>query len=206
MFTERLGRGLPRFFGQPASRGFTLIEVTLSLVIISIAAAGVMLLFEGTAKSSAEMLLEKQAYAVAEGLLAEITAAPFTYCDPNDPRVTTATGAFVGGTGCTATVEGLGPELGETRYAIANPFNNVNDYNGFVMGPGVRDVTGALMGGAGLGAYTATVTTTPIAFGGIGALDANGAAQVLQVTVTVTANNIQAVAEAIRTRYAPKSP
>jgi len=180
--------------------------VTLTLVIISIAAAGVMLLFEGAAKNSGEALLEKQAYAVAEGLLAEVEAAPFTYCDPNDPRVTSATGAFAGGTGCAATVEALGPELGETRYAAANPFNNVNDYNGFVMGPGVLDVTGAAVGGAPLAAYTATITTTPIAFGGIVAVDGNGAAQVLQVSVTVTANNVQAVAEGIRTRYAPNSP
>ena len=35
---------------------------------------------------------------------------------------------------CAATVESIGPE-GETRYA--NPrFDNVNDYQGFCMGPG----------------------------------------------------------------------
>jgi len=186
--------------------GFTLIEATLSMVIVSIAVAGVMLLFDRAAQSSADTLVQKQAYAVAAALLAETEAAPFTYCDPTDPRVATASGAFLGPGGCAATVEALGPEPGQTRYSAATPFNNVNDYNGFAMGPGVRDVTGAVVGGAALSNYTATVTTAPIAFGGIPAADANGAPQVLLVTVTVDVNNVQAVLQGIRTRYAPNSP
>jgi len=186
-------------------RGFTLIEATLSIVIVSIAAAGVMLLFQKTASSSADALALKQAYAVAQAMLEEVEGEPFTYCDPRDANVKTATGAFVGAGGCAATVEGLGPELGETRYSAANPFNNVNDYNGFAM-VGVRDITGAVVGGAALTGYTTTVTTQPFAFGGIAAQDAHFAPQVLLVTVTVTGNNVAATLQGIRTRYAPTSP
>jgi len=176
--------------------GFTLIEATVSMVVVSIAAAGVMLLFQGAVRGSADTLAQKQAYAVAQSLLEEIEGMPFTYCDPRDANVKTASSPA----GCAATAEGLGPELGETRYAPANPFNNVNDYNGFVMGPGVLDVSGAAVGGPAFANYTTTVTTVPLAFAGIPASES------LLITVTVDAGNVHAVLQGIRTRYAPNTP
>lgn len=166
------------------------------IVIVGIAVGGIMLMFANTTRASADPLIRKQALAIAESLLEEVRLMPFTFCDPDDANASTATGAFVGAGGCAATVEAMGPEGGETRYAALTPFDNVNDYDGFAMAGGILDITGTPI--AGLGAYSATVAVTPIAFGGIPATDA------LQITVTVTGPaNVAVTLDGIRTRYAP---
>ncbi|MCZ2173850.1 MAG: type II secretion system GspH family protein [Burkholderiales bacterium] len=181
---------------NPRCRGASLVEVILFIVVVGIAAGGILMVFANTTRASADPLIRKQALAIAESLLEEIRLMPFTFCDPDDARVATATGAFVGPAGCAATVEALGPEAGETRYAALTPFDNVNDYNGFAMAGGILDITGAPI--AGLDAYSAAVAVAPLAFGGIAAADA------LQVTVTVTGpGNIAVTLDGIRTRYAP---
>ncbi len=172
-------------------RGATLIEVIMFMVIIGIAVAAVMSVFVGTTRASAEPLIRKQALAIAESLMEEVRLMPFTFCDPDDPAVTTAASPA----GC-AVPEVPGPEGGETRYAALTPFDNVNDYNGFAMAGGILDVTGATM--AGLGAYGATIAVGGIVFGGIPATNAQ------LITVTVTGPNaITVILNGIRTRHAP---
>lgn len=117
---------------------------------------------------------------------------PFTYCDPNDPAVSTATSAA----GC-ATPEVMGPELGETRYSPTNPFNNVNDYNNFNMNP-ILDISGNPL--TGLDAYTATVQVTQFAFGVVPV--AGG----LKISVTVTGpGSVSVTVEGYRAQYAPNA-
>jgi MSHA pilin protein MshD len=53
-------------------RGFTLMEVLVLIVVIGVAMAGVLLLFQNTARSSADPQVYKQALAVAEAMLDEI--------------------------------------------------------------------------------------------------------------------------------------
>jgi MSHA pilin protein MshD len=178
------------------NRGASLIEVIVFIVIVGIAAGGILMVFANTTRASADPLIRKQALAIAESLLEEIRLQPFTFCDPDDANAATATGAFVGAGGCAATVEAMGPEAGETRYAALTPFDNANDYNGFAMAGGILDVTGAAM--AGLGAYGATVAVAPLAFGGIAATEAQ------QISVTVTGpGNVSVTLDGIRTRHAP---
>ena len=177
--------------------GFTLVELIIAISIISLAVAGVMLAVTTAVRSSSEPVVQDQALAIAKSLLEEIESMPFTYCDPNDPAVYTATSAA----GCT-TPEVLGPELGETRYSPTNPFNNVNDYNGFNTAtdslPGIRDVTGTLI--SGLSAYNASVTITPTALGSVPATAS------LLISVTVTGpGNVSVTVEGYRTMYAPNS-
>ncbi|MBE7461792.1 MAG: type II secretion system protein [Zoogloeaceae bacterium] len=189
---------IERIVSRSRRRGASLVEVILFIVVVGIAAGGILMVFANTTRASADPLIRKQALAIAESLLEEIRLMPFTFCDPDDARVATATGAFVGVNGCAAaaTVEALGPEAGETRHAALTPFDNVNDYNGFAMAGGILDITGAPI--AGLDAYSAAVAVAPLAFGGIAAADA------LQVTVTVTGpGNIAVTLDGIRTRYAP---
>ena len=142
-----------------SGRGFTLIELVLSIAIMGIAVAGVLAAYDYAVRDSADPIVKKQALAIAESLLQEIQQMPFTYCDPDDPAVSTATSAA----GC-ATPEANGPEAGETRYSATTPFDNVNDYGaaisgnpGFSMNP-IRDITNTVI--TGLDAYTATVTIT----------------------------------------------
>ena len=187
---------------QPATRnsklkktGFTLIELVLFIAIIGVAVAGVLIAYDYAARGSADPVVRKQALAIAESLLEEIQQMPFTYCDPDDPAVSTATSAA----GC-ATPEAMGPEAGETRYNTSTPFDNVNDYNGYntatEVPPGIKDITGAPI--TGLGIYNAAVTVTPTALGGIAAGDS------LRITVTVTGPvNVTVTVDGYRTQYAP---
>jgi len=174
------------------------------MVIVSVAVAGVMGVYMVTTRSSADPLVRKQALAIAESLLEEVRAMPFTFCDPDDPNVYTATGAA----GCTGGAGGandesrlpLGPEAGETRYAAANPFDNVSDYAGFdtaaAVPAGICDISGACI--AALAGYRAQVAVVNAAFNGIPAADA------LLITVTVTGPTAETITlSAVRSRYAP---
>jgi MSHA pilin protein MshD len=57
-------------------RGVNLIELIISIVIISIACTGVLLVFAQTVRFSADPMVQTQALAVAEGYLDEILARP----------------------------------------------------------------------------------------------------------------------------------
>ncbi|GAB4451419.1 MAG: prepilin-type N-terminal cleavage/methylation domain-containing protein [Rhodocyclaceae bacterium] len=163
----------------------------LFVVIVSVAAAGIVMVFGNAARSSADPLIRKQALAIAEALLEEVRLMPFTYCDPDDPAVGTATSPA----GC-ATPEAMGPEAGENRYAALTPFDNVNDYAGFTMAGGILDMSGAPI--AGLGAYSASIAVTPFSYGGIPQTD------VLRITVSVSGpGGITLTLDGLRTRHAP---
>jgi MSHA pilin protein MshD len=170
-------------------RGVSLVELVVFIAVVGVSIAGVLLAIDRTARNSADPLVIKQALAIAEALLEEVQLMPFTYCDPDDPAVTTATSAA----SC-ATAEVMGPE-GETRSDLIAPFDNVNDYNGFTSA-GISQIDGTVIGA--LAAYSAAVTVTPLVFNGIPNTDA------LQITVTVTGPaNVSVRLDGIRTRYAP---
>lgn len=97
-----LVKGLPqRFLKQRQQAGVTLIELILSMVIISIALTGVFSVINLTVSHSADPVVEHQAIAIAEAYLEEIQLQSFT--DPD------------------------GTNVGETSRAR---FDNVDDYNG----------------------------------------------------------------------------
>ena len=182
-------------------RGISLIELIMFIVIVSVALAGIMVVMNVTTKSSADPLIHKQALAIAESLLEEVELMPFTICDPNDVNAASAVTAA----DCTAGyVEALGPEtisgVSETRHSATDPFDNVNDYNGFnsVADGGVKDIAGNAVGG--LGSYTATVSVAQQAVGGIAAPES------LLISVSVAgADGQPVVVEGVRTRYAPRA-
>jgi MSHA pilin protein MshD len=178
---------------QPNQHGFTLIELIVFIVIVTVALAGVLSVLTQSTSRSVDPQLRRQALAIAESLLEEVQLMPFTYCDPDDPAVESAASTA----GCT-TIEAIGPEAGETRTG-ATQFDNVNDYHGFAMGPGISDITG--MAVAGLGAYSANVTVQAAALGSISA-----AGDALRITVTVTGPAAtQIKLEGWRTRHAPNA-
>jgi MSHA pilin protein MshD len=167
--------------------GFTLIELVVFIVIVSVALAGVLTILNHTTRSSADPLIRKQALAVAEALLEEVMAKPFTWCDPDDAQAATAMSAVVGALGCAVTVEALGAEAGEAR----DTFDNVNDYNGL-------PPTAVNIAGGGAAPYTAAVAVAATAFNGIAAANA------LLITVTVNAPGGEVVQlQGIRTRHSP---
>lgn len=188
-------------------RGMTLLELIMFIVVIGIAAAGVVGVIGYATRASTDPMIHKQALAIAEALLEEAQLMPFTYCDPDDPQAATAQSAIVGATGCSAGgVEAIGAEGGapfgpEARISATTPFDNVNDYNGFTMAGGIVDLAGNPVPIPELGAYTASVTVAGQALGGIGATEA------LLVTVTVTHPNLNPsiVLNGYRVRYAPNA-
>ena len=178
--------------------GFTLVELVVYIALVGIAVAGVLMAYNSAAADSADPIVRKQALAIAESLLEEIQQMPFTYCDPDDAAVSTATSAA----DC-AIAEAIGPEAGEKRYSTdpaVKLFDNVNDYDGYdtatEVPSGIKDLTGTPI--AGLSGYNAAVTVVGAALGSVPGTDA------LLITVTVTGpRNVAVKLDAYRTRYAP---
>ena len=123
--------------------GATLIELVVSIVVISVGLAGILLVMNRNVSSSGDPVVQHQAIAIAEAYLEEILAKEFT--DPDG-----------GETG--------GPEAGETRPT----FDDVNDYNG-LSNAGARDQNDNAI--AGLGGYNVGVTVVNQAWNGIPVAD-----------------------------------
>lgn len=224
---ERSDERIKQILGMPASqestvrqtfpndvsrqRGVSLIELIMFMVIVSIAVTGVLLVMNRVTGQSADALIRKQALAIAESVLQEVEAMPFTFCDPDDPNAATAANAA----GCTAGMSqalAAGPvPATESRYNPADPLDNVADYVNcrLNMAGGstgcdaavinaIRDITGT--NNAALGGYNATVA---IADAGL-ALGLPTNADALRITVTVNgAANTQVVLDGYRMRYSP---
>lgn len=175
-------------------RGLSLIELLVFIVVVSAALAGVLRVFTQSTATSTDPLLRRQALAIAESLLEEIELMPFTFCDPDDANVETATGTA----GCASLPETIGPQAGETRFAVPQ-FDNVADYHGYSMN-GIVDITNAAV--PGLSAYSASVSVAAAALGSITA--ASGDA--LRITVTVTGPGGTSVSlDGYRSRHAPNA-
>jgi len=184
-------------------RGLSLIEQIVFIVIVGVGVAGVITAFFVSTRGSADPMIQKQALSVAEAVMEEVQLQPFTYCDPDDDNAATATSVA----GCAAANENnLVPEAvdvpptgpAETRLGGDRPFDNVNDYNGFAMGPGISNLSGATV--AGLDGYSASVTVANQALGGVAATES------LLIAVTVTGpGNTTVTLHGYRTRFAPNA-
>lgn len=176
-------------------RGLTLVELVVFIVIISVGVVGILAVLDLNARRSADPLAPKQALAIAEALLEEVTQAPFTYCDPDDANFASASDAA----GCATVPEGSGPEAGDAR-----PYDNVNDYHGLTLA-GIADASGITV--PGLAAYSASISVVADRLGGGTAhpIDA-GSGEALRITVTVQAPDGSAVTlEGYRARFAPNA-
>ncbi|OUR77240.1 MSHA biogenesis protein MshD [Colwellia psychrerythraea] len=107
--------------------GFTLIEIIVGMVVLSISLSIVSTLIAPAEQKSADQILQVKAAELAQSFLNDISARAFDQnsdmagglvrCgEPND-----------GSNPCTEPDE-LGPELGETT---RDTFNDVDDYNGY---------------------------------------------------------------------------
>jgi MSHA pilin protein MshD len=179
--------------------GISFVELVMFIVVVSVGIVGILSVMNVTSSHSADPLVLKQATAIAESLLEEIELQPFTYCDPTDDAVTTATDATSTG-GCT-TPESFGPEPGETR----TTFNNVNDYGttngGETPAPGLTiiDVSdGSPI--STLDNYKAFIRITEESIGGVPAPDS------LRIDVRVTGpGGTNVTVTGYRMRYAPNA-
>lgn len=178
------------------SRGLSLIEVVVFIVVLSVGIAGITMLYNQLTVASVDPLVRKQALAVASSVMEEIQLKGFTTCDPDDPNVYTHPSPAC------ATLEAIGPEAGESRYADPR-FDNVNDYHGFSMsGASIRDATGTVI--PELNAYAVTVTVATAGGDFPAVADATDA---LRITVAVTGPaGVSVSLQGYRLRYAPNTP
>jgi MSHA pilin protein MshD len=187
--------------------GVTLVELVVFIVIVSVALVGVLKVLDITNRGSADPLVRKQALSIAESLILEIEQQPFTFCDPDDANISTATSAA----DCTNSQNKGSAALtsptpsSEGRYSSADPFDNVADYGGFIMPD--ANCAGICSAGdntplSGLTGYAATVT---IARAGAAAPYASFALDaVLKISVRVTGPaNTDVTLTGYRVRYAP---
>ncbi len=122
---------------------FTLIEIIVTIVVISIASVALMS-FANVVRSSADPVIQQQATTIAEAYLEEILLRAF-----NDPQG-----------GETGNDEG---EAGRVDY------DDVKDYRSLAAGPAADQFGNPV---AALSAYTVTVNITNTALGGVAAADA----------------------------------
>lgn len=190
----------------------TLIELIMFIVIVSVGVAGILVVLNTAVRGSADPLIRKQMLSIAESLLEEVELQPFSFCDPTDDNVATATSPVVGaGPGfCASSVENLGPEPGESRFSLTAPFNNVNDYyqsGGYSLPSPITDISNSNPAPAG---YSATIEIIPEALPDVIdpsiriASDSTPAnMRVLRIAVTVTHDGDSLLLEGYRTRHSP---
>jgi MSHA pilin protein MshD len=177
-------------------RGMSLIEVVVFIVVLAIGIAATLVVYNRVTSASVDPMVRKQALALASSLLEEIELRGFTYCDPDDANVYTATTTAA----CTA-VEAIGPEAGETRYADPR-FDNVNDYDGFSMaGANIKSADGTLVSGLTDYSVAASVANAGADFG-----IAADAALRITVTAVHVPTGTTVTLQGYRLRYAPNSP
>jgi MSHA pilin protein MshD len=198
---------------KPSSRqrGLTIIELVMFIVIMGVAAAGILQVLNMANRNSADPILRKQAMLIAEAYMEEVQLASFTFCDPADTNAATAVNTGVGPTGCSAVagVEEWGREAGNVR-----PFDNINDYvprtnPAYVPGTPVRafaaviggnlvdtdvagNALGAGVGGNAMTGFTTMLALTPVSLGPGVPLPAGAPGR------TVASNNTAAGMEALQ--------
>ena len=170
-------------------QGLTMIELVIFILIVTIAVIGVLQVIALNTARSADPIRQKQALAIAEGLMNEIRSAGMALCDIADPNF------GVPGVPCT-NPDNVGREGTGDR-----PYDNVNDYvtnwntpTAYTMDTVKNNFPAG---------YTATVTipdpaTQAAPFPGV----PGSAALLVSVTVNYGGNN-NVVLSTWRTRYRP---
>jgi len=186
----------PLFLSRRQS-GFTLIETLVFLLVVGIGVIGLLSTLNTVVRYSADPLPQKQALAIAESLMEEISSAGFTFCQPESPSFSTATDATAAQCGA-AYVEAVGPDTlsGVTE---SRPFDNVNDYVTAYGASQALGTTGVAATVAAPAGYNATVTISQAGLSTIPAQEA------LLINVTVTGPGSARVSlDGYRTRFAPR--
>lgn len=124
-------------------RGFTLIELIVAIIIISVAVAGVLAAYVTSVKGSGDALVSKQLVAIAEEMMEEILLKPYKVVGTAPSNSPTSCGST----------------------ASRAFFDDVRDYAGYQTN-GICDIDGNAI--AGLGGYRVAVVIDPaFTLGGI---------------------------------------
>ncbi|MEY2653254.1 MAG: hypothetical protein RLZZ524_281 [Pseudomonadota bacterium] len=121
------------------SRGLTLVELVLAMVVIGVGLAGVMLAYSTVSRGSADPLVQRQMQAIAEELIEEIALKPYAAA-PHDPPSTDC---------------------------ARDTWNDIGDYAGYATTGRICSIDGLPI--AALAGYSVRVAIEPVALGGISA-------------------------------------
>lgn len=168
--------------------GFNLVELTIFIVVTSIAMVGVLSVFQNAGSKTAQSFEQKRALEAAQMILEEVTLMPFGYCEPTDPRSAMA----LSEADCDI-VQGFGPNLGQTRGG-ANPFNHIKDYHGYTQ-QGITDINGNSI--VGLGSWSLKIEVENVTVGNV------PNTEVLRIRVSVENGSGVNSMYGYKTRYAP---
>lgn len=166
--------------------GATLVELIVSIVVISIGLAGILLVMDRNTRTSADPMIQHQTVAIAEAYLEEILLKDF--CDPNN--VAPCTPGPANPPGSANCIVCPAAEAGRASY------DNVCDYNSLPAGP-PSDQNNIPISGLSTYVVQTAVTTTDTLNTLTGA---NCEVLRVQVTVTPPAGNA-IVLSGYRTNY-----
>ena len=183
--------------------GFTLIEIIMFIVIISVALTGVLAALNLTTKSSADPLIRKQMMTIAETLVDEVQMRPFTYCD--------------GGPSPCVPTQIFGHDAGTDRPTYTSVTNYCTEAtttsatcSTITLGT-PNDASSTIPDLSGIGAtsppgYWATISLTAQALGGIASTNTAAGLNAVLITVTVstTRTSETITLQGYRTRWAPE--
>ena len=169
------------------------------MVIVGVGIAGILSIMNITTQHSEDPVQRKQALAIAESMLEEISLQPFTYCAPTDANALTAAsvGDCAGVPGIPS--EDVLPSTSRVSNSAARDANNVADYNNFAM-TSIRDIEGTLI--AGLASYSVSVAIKQVGDTLTPAVSKNDA---LQIDVRAISGNTNILITGYRFRYAPNA-
>lgn len=175
MFTNS---GFGTKYASPAGqRGFSIIEVVVFIMIVSVALVGVLSVMNLTTQRSADPLVRKQAIAVAESMLEEVSLHDFT--------------------------KQAGGFPGPFTQANRQYFDCVDDYNGFASVGGIYPIDSVTLI-PGLTGYGVAVSVTNADLGPATSLITTASGKAKLITVTVTGpDNVNIVLAGYRTAYGP---
>lgn len=131
------------------SKGLSLIELIMFIVIIGAAVAGVIGLIGITTQSSADPVIRKQALSIAEAMLEEIRLQPFTICDADEVAGgVPASGSVSIGTIASASASGGNSTLNVANVSLSGQnavlvFVSINNNSGQTVTSVKIDPTGA---------------------------------------------------------------
>ncbi len=196
--------------------GLTVVELVIFIVIMGVAAAGILQVMNLSVKNSADPARRKQAMLIAEAFMEEVQQAQMALCDVSNPNAATAKTP----SDCGTQQQSFGPPPNTAR-----PYYNVKDYvsklgeaqfafrvNGVDVdvanAPVGTNGAGVALGNASLAGITTTLTlNAESALGPAGATVPLGTAPVpeaLRITITVTYGpgvNDVITLDGYRTRY-----
>jgi MSHA pilin protein MshD len=180
---------------QSSTHGLTLIELLVFIVVVGMGLAAVLIAINTGVSKSADPMIRKQALAAAESLLEEVALQPFTFCDPRDSNVTSATSAA----GCNQPSYSMDNPAnwgaGKSRYGPTF-FDNVADYNNFSMAGTLQDLF--QQASSRLTGYGASINVTQV-----GSQWSLPNADVLRIDVTVTGQGQTVTLSGFRFRHSP---